>query len=350
MSFKFLKLSLFLFFFSSFAFSQLGGTYTFGFLNLSAPARTAAMGGDVISIADKDVNLAYQNPALLNGEMHNHLAFTTVNYFADINFGYVSYARNINDKYNGAVSLHHINYGDFDRTDPFGNVIGKFKASEYSIAASASRMIDSSFTIGATVKTIVSEFDEYNSFGLAADIGVFYEIKRKDISMAFVVKNAGAQLTTFTDGDNEPLPIDVQFAITKKLDKAPFRFTLLLHDLQKFDITNQDPDLEDEIDPLTGERIDNSISFGEKLFYHVNVSGELLLSDNFHVRAGYNQQRRKDLGLDNRMSTVGLSWGFGFRISKFHLSYGRATYHLAGASNHFSVTTDLDSWYKKKFN
>ncbi|MBT8196642.1 MAG: hypothetical protein KJO64_09440, partial [Bacteroidia bacterium] len=183
---------------------------------------------------------------------------------------------------------------------------------------------------------------------LATDVGAYYEWKEKDISMALVVKNVGTQLSTFTEGDNEPLPLDVQFGITKKLDKAPFRFTLLLHDLQKFDITASDPDSQNEIDPLTGEKIDNSISFGEKMFYHVNLSAELLLSENFHVRSGYNHQRRQDLGLDSRMSTVGLSWGFGFRISKFHLSYGRATYHLAGASNHFSITTDLDSWYKKK--
>ena len=40
----------------------------------------------------------------------------------------------------------------------------------------------------------------------------------------------------------------------------------------------------------------------------------------------------------------GFSWGFGIRISKFHLNYGRASYHLAGASNHFSITTDLSSF------
>ncbi|MBT8195475.1 MAG: penicillin-binding protein, partial [Bacteroidia bacterium] len=62
---KYIKLVIVFSFYSSFAFSQLGGTYTFGFLNLSAPARTSAMGGDVISIADKDLNLAYQNPSLL---------------------------------------------------------------------------------------------------------------------------------------------------------------------------------------------------------------------------------------------------------------------------------------------
>jgi hypothetical protein len=43
---------------------------------------------------------------------------------------------------------------------------------------------------------------------------------------------------------------------------------------------------------------------------------------------------------------VGFSYGFGIKISKFHLSYGRATYHLAGASNHFSISTNFSSFYK----
>ena len=45
---------------------------------------------------------------------------------------------------------------------------------------------------------------------------------------------------------------------------------------------------------------------------------------------------------------VGFSWGFGIKISKFHFSYGRATYHLAGGSNHFSLSTNLSDFYHKK--
>ncbi|MFM8917395.1 MAG: hypothetical protein ACKOGP_06600, partial [Bacteroidota bacterium] len=67
----------------------------------------------------------------------------------------------------------------------------------------------------------------------------------------------------------------------------------------------------------------------DKVLRHVVIGSEILLSRNFHIRAGYNFQRRKELGVESRMSTVGLSWGFGFRISKFMLIYRRADYHLA---------------------
>jgi len=45
-----------------------------------------------------------------------------------------------------------------------------------------------------------------------------------------------------------------------------------------------------------------------------------------------------------RPAMVGFSWGLGFKISKFHLNYSRATYHLAGATNIFSFSTNLSSF------
>ncbi len=42
------------------------------------------------------------------------------------------------------------------------------------------------------------------------------------------------------------------------------------------------------------------------------------------------------------MSTVGFSWGFGVRISRFQFSYGSGRYHLAGSSNLISVAIRLN--------
>ena len=74
---------------------------------------------------------------------------------------------------------------------------------------------------------------------------------------------------------------------------------------------------------------------------------ELLPSPNFTIRAGYNHQIRQELKLDSKMSTVGFSWGFGVRISRFQFSYGSARYHLAGSSNLISVAINLNDGYKK---
>jgi hypothetical protein len=74
---------------------------------------------------------------------------------------------------------------------------------------------------------------------------------------------------------------------------------------------------------------------------------EFLPGENFYVNLGYNYQRRQELKVPVRTGMVGFSWGFGMKINKYRFSYGRASYHLAGASNHFSLVVNLSEFYTK---
>ena len=329
--------------------AQIGGSSTYQFLNLSSSARVASMGGKLVPVKDNDLNLVFVNPALLNPEMNQHLTFSGVKYFADIKYGYAGYAREVNELGTFAVGMHYVDYGKFPETDVNGQILGDFKAAEYSLNLSWARpLYDSSFTIGATLKTIYSSLADYSSFGLAVDLGANYYFEKSLVNVSLVAKNIGRQITYYTDGNNEPLPFEIQLGASKKLAKAPFRFSLVAHHLQKPDMTYKDPAKANEVDPITGETTEEKITFGDKVLRHVIIGAELILSKNFHVRAGYNFQRRNEMGIDTKMSTVGLSWGFGFRVSKFHLSYGRAAYHLAGASNHFSLSANLGEFLSRK--
>jgi hypothetical protein len=72
--------------------AQTGGGSTYRFLDLTNSARAAALGGDVVSLRDDDINLVFHNPALLSPGMHGNLSLNYVNYFAGVNYGYASYA------------------------------------------------------------------------------------------------------------------------------------------------------------------------------------------------------------------------------------------------------------------
>ena len=63
-----------LFFFCFISYSQIGGKYTYQFLNLITSPRQAALGGKTITIYYDDVNQADFNPATKNADMDNHLA------------------------------------------------------------------------------------------------------------------------------------------------------------------------------------------------------------------------------------------------------------------------------------
>jgi hypothetical protein len=80
---------------------------------------------------------------------------------------------------------------------------------------------------------------------------------------------------------------------------------------------------------------------------HVLLGVEIIPHKNFYLSAGYNYQRRKELKIDTKASTVGFSWGFGVNISWMSIEFGRATYHLAGSSNHFSLIIRPDKLYSR---
>ena len=73
--------------------AQIGGNNTFEFLNLPISARVAALGGNLISAKDNDLNVVITNPALLTDSMSDNVALSYVNYFADVNYGYAAYAK-----------------------------------------------------------------------------------------------------------------------------------------------------------------------------------------------------------------------------------------------------------------
>ncbi len=336
--------------FSSLA--QMGGNTAYKFLNLPFSARVASIGGTAISICDNDVNLAVLNPSLLNPTMHNHIGMSYVNYFSDINYGYATYARKFDKIGTFSAGAQFVNYGKFLMTDNTGAVTGEFKAADEAFNISYGRQIDSMFSVGASMKFVYSALESYYSSGMAFDVAATYNNSARFFSAALVLKNIGGfQIKKYTTDNKEPFPYEIQFGISKKPKHMPFRFTFTGQHLQKWDLTYEDPNNPTPtVDPLTNEPIKQNKAkiFGDKLMRHVVVGGELLLTKNFNLRIGYNYMRRKDLAVDTRKGTVGFCWGFGFRIYKFHLSYGRAAYHLAGPSNHFTLGLSLADFYSKK--
>lgn len=333
-------------------FSQVGGNNTYEFLNLPISARVTALGGNLLSTRDNDLNVALVNPALLTDTMDSNLALSYINYFTDINYGYVAFAKNLRENQNLSIGMQYLNYGEFIRADVIGNNLGTFTADEMSLNVSYARSIyDSNLFVGATVKTIYSNLDNYISFGSALDLGAVYSRPHKNFSVALVIKNVGYQWKPYTKGNREKLPFEMQIGFSKQPKHVPFRISVVYENIERWDLTytnTNDPNI--KVDPNTGAAIDDRGKlkvFSDQLMRHIVFGGEFIVTKNFFVRIGYNYQRRKELRIVERAGMTGFSFGFGFRVYKFHISYGRASYNLAGASNNFSVSFDMNSFYKK---
>ncbi len=328
--------------------AQTGGTGTYAFLDLPATARIASLGGKMVAVQDDDLNLSFPNPSLLSGSMENELTMNITGYFAGIRYGYAAFGLPTRPWGNLAAGIQFVNYGKFTEADETGMITGEFRASEYALQLMWSRSWDSLFTFGITLKPIFSAFERYTSFGLATDLGITYHKQGTGFTASLVARNFGTQVRTY-QGTREPLPFEIMLGVSHKLRHAPFRFTALLQHLERYRLYR-----EEEKDPSFPEVYtdDPGMSpfedLAENLLRHLIVGVEFLPLDNLAVRLGYNYQRRRELQVPSRIGTVGFSWGFGLKVSRFQISYGRATYHLAGASNHFSVSTPLDSWFSRR--
>ena len=322
--------------------AQTGGDNVYEFLNLTQSGHVAALGGSNVSLQSADLNLVYHNPALLSSGMNKSIALNYVNYFAGINYGMAMYSESFRGIGNFAAGLTYLNYGTFTETDISGIVTGSFRASEYAFSMIYCREIDTSFSIGINFKPILSYLERYTSFGFAFDIGANWHNRSNLFSAGLVIKNAGYQITTYAGESNQKLPFEIQAGISQRLAYAPFRFSLTIRHLEKYDLTH-----EYQPDNTQGTGESDKSEFFENMMRHVILGAELIPHRNFYFCGGYNYQRRKELQVDSKVSTVGLSWGFGINTSLLNIEFGRATYHLAGSSTHLSVILKTDNIYKK---
>ena len=332
--------------------AQIGGNGVFKFLEISNSARVVSLGGSNISIYDDDLNMAYQNPALLNADMANKVILNYTNYFLDINSGSLAYAFN-NDKYGTfSLGLQFFSLGNFQYADATGIIMGEFKASDYALNLIWSKKLFENIYGGVNIKPIYSHYEVYTSFGIVADLGLTYVNKEKQFATSLTLKNVGSQIKPYTDGNYESVPYDLQLGYSKRLAHAPFRVNITAHDLYRWNLLFEKPNkvttisfAEDEKDNTKGQVLTNVL---DNSFRHLIIGVEIIPLKSFYASIAYNHQVRQEMKNVDKGGFTGFSWGFGIKLKKFGISFGRATYHLAGASNTFSLYADLSKIGKKK--
>lgn len=312
---------------SAISFTQAGRN-VYEFLNLTPSGLVTSIGGANVSIHGNDPNMAYHNPALLLNGMDRSVSLNYVNYFAGINYGLAMYSRSF-EAGNFAAGITYLNYGSFTEADNTGTITGTFRAAEYAFSFIYSRQIDTSFSIGLNLKPVLSHLERYSSFGIAIDLGIGWQNRKKTLSAGIALRNTGAQITTYRGEPGQRLPFRIQAGITHRLEYAPLRLSLTLNDLHRIDL-NGNTTSEAGGDTQNNVKINN-------LLKHIVPGIELIPHRNFYLSAGYNPKRRIELQTTSGDGATGFTWGFGVNTSWIDLEFGRAIFHSAGASTSFSL-------------
>jgi hypothetical protein len=307
-------------------------------LNLPLSSRLAVL-NEPISIYDNDIELGIFNPSMLNEGMHNQFSLNFVDYFSDINFVSAAYALPFNKFGTIGISVKSIGYGNFVETDYTSQVLGEFGASEQIVSIGVGKELSERWSVGASVKTLFSNLQNYQSLALGTDFAVAYKKEDKNLSMSLLARNYGKQITTYSSV-KENLPFQLDFGISKRLEHLPFRFSINYKNIQKWNLLANTNEVNAENSKIS--------LFSDKLFRHIDFGGELSIGKHIQLRSGYSPIRRQELKVDSYLGTVGFSWGVGIKFSHFTINYGRSTYHLHGSPNYFSFSTDFSKFYKKQ--
>ncbi len=336
---------------SSTIYSQvIGGQHSFEFVNAPASARITALGGTLIAVRDKDVSLAFLNPAALNSDMSGQFHFSHNFQFAGISQGAFNTAKTF-DKLGitAHAGIQYTSYGDFVAADNIGNIQGSFSGSEYALVVGAGKQINERIHVGANLKFLGGNLESYSASAIATDIAVTYAKPEAKFYTTLLFRSLGVQMGTYGN-DRQSLPLDIQLGVSKQLAHLPLRFSITGIQLQQWNVRYDDPNQVEETN-LFGETTETSklSQDVDNLFRHLVFSGEFLLGkkENLKLRLGYSHLRRKELSVSEFRSMAGFSLGFGLKISKFSIDYGVGYHHLAGGANHITIATNLSEFKKK---
>ena len=167
---------------------------------------------------------------------------------------------------------------------------------------------------GVTAKLVGSFIGSYSSIGVCVDLGLNYFDEEREWSLSAVARNLGGQVKAYDD-DFEPVPLDLQLGVSKRLIGSPLRFSATLVRL-------------------------NDWEYG--IGKHLVLGADLLLGSQFYIAAGYNPLRAAQMkitsGDDESSHGAAISLGTGVTLERLQLHFAYAKYHVSSTSLMISLS------------
>ena len=312
-------------------------------------ARVVALGGLPLPMHDGDLQTALFNPSSISPEMNNQLTLSYVGDFKlGTNFGAVQYSHTFDKVGSFAASVQYYNYGNMQYASESGYIDGStFNVSDYAVTIGWGRELTDKWSIGANLKYAGVQYESGRAGALGVDVAATYW-SYTNWSFTLAARNIGRQLfSQEMNVENKWLPFSLDFIVSKKLDHLPLTIVLGYKDIQHWNKLYSDPlDLAGYYDPITGEYNEPSkvAKFFTNLGCHLVIGGELALGKNLFLRASYNYETHRNMGVPEKRNLVGFSAGFGVKIKAFQIDYALSRNNIVGAPHFLNLRLDLSKF------
>ena len=283
------------------------GKVGYQFLNVPVSAHSAALGGANISIVEDDASMMWTNAAMLTGVSDNTLFLGVNSYIRSSLLMSAGYVKNIGERGTLGVGAQVLNYGKMDETDEHGNVLGQFSAKDMNFQGSFSYMLTDYWSGSITAKVLLSNYAEFSSTAIGADLGVNYYDPSHGFSFSVVGRNFGGQITSlYEDGEHEKLPFNLAIGVSKDLANAPLRVSLTADDLGHWDDVN--------------------------FIQHLVLGVDFLPSKSMWFSLGYNFRRAHEMKVADKSKWAGIGVGAGLNVKKIKVGVAYGKYHVSASA------------------
>ncbi|HSH51913.1 MAG TPA: type IX secretion system outer membrane channel protein PorV [Bacteroidales bacterium] len=292
--------------------------YSASFLTIAPDSRAGAM-GDVGVATSPDYNSMHWNPAkyaFIESDMGIAASYTPWlrNLVNDINLGYVSFYKKLDNVQTVAATLLYFDLGDIQFTNESGEYNGQHSPYELSFDVAYARSFSDKISGGIAFRYIrsditggalVGDMETKAGNAVAADISMYYvndNLKLYDNnatwSAGINISNIGSKIS-YTEIEKDFLPANLKIGTAFKYEMDDYNSLTIALDLNKFLVPTPEYELNDSI--LFGRSSDVSVAEGMiQSFYDApggweeeiheikyNIGAEYWYANQFAVRAGY---------------------------------------------------------------
>ena len=305
------------------SYAQQSGS-VFNFLEMPVSAHSTALGGSNVSLIEDDASLIFGNPALLSSVCDKSLNLNFMTYLQGCNVGSASFVKVTGERSTLGVTAQYAHYGSMDETTPDNVTLGSFTAMDMALSGMYAYNLSDRWAGGVAGKFIYSRYGDYSSVALAADLAVNYYNEETDFSLSAVARNLGGQVKAFGD-IHEKLPFSMLLGFTKSFSHAPFRVSVTLTDLTRWDKDYYFTSAE-------------KLSTGKLIMNHLAVGADFLPTQNIYLSLGYNFRKANEMKAAGSSHAAGLCAGAGIRLSHFGFGLAYAQHHLSAPSFVFNAS------------
>jgi hypothetical protein len=258
-----------------------GGRTAADFLLIGTGARSAGLGGAYTAVS-AGAEATYWNPAGLAGMAEHEVTLGHFSLFQDISLEHGAFAYSANENTAVATSITYLSYGTIEGYDINGSSTGELSAYDLAFALSVGHNVTDDLALGITGKFISQHLDDVSGSGVAADLGVRYQMK--NVTLAAVACNLGSGVKY--DAVTEKLPFTSRISVAV----TPFGNSF-----------------------MTALELEKRSHTALEMRHGVEVN----FSHQYYLRTGYNLS----LNPDKEFRSPGLSMGAGVRFGEIVVDY-----------------------------